>query len=179
MLKLDVKDFEYFGCKVKNVEPYIDEINICFQEINLITDKEIVACLANVLLETGCFRYMSEIAPNGNVRGGHKYKGRGLVQLTHDYNYKAFNEYLKGRGLNYDVVTNPDLVATVPKLAVMSLTWFWEVNGFSELAKQGRFRAICGIWNAGRADAIVINGWNERLAYKHKVESWILEITKE
>jgi predicted chitinase len=43
------------------------------------------------------------------------YKGRGLIQLTNDFNYKEMTQALKERGINADLVNHPEL-ANDPKL---------------------------------------------------------------
>ena len=43
------------------------------------------------------------------------YKGRGLIQLTNDFNYKEMTQALKERGISADLVNHPEL-ANDPKL---------------------------------------------------------------
>lgn len=83
--------------------------------------KEQAMFLANSIWETGGLQHMKEIAcSNGSCTYG-KYYGRGFMQLTWDYNYKAASTAL----YNDDrLVTNPDLVAE-PDGAWATATWFW------------------------------------------------------
>jgi predicted chitinase len=61
----------------------------------------------------------------GGEAGGKDFRGRGLLQLTHDYNYIAFNTWHKGKyEENIDFVTNPKRVAE-PVYAVRSAIWVW------------------------------------------------------
>ncbi len=54
---------------------------------------------------------------------GYRFRGRGLLQLTGRYNYTQF---AKWSGI--DVVSNPDLVATDPRVAALSAIHFWKKN---------------------------------------------------
>ena len=62
---------------------------------------------------------------------GFKYCGRGALQLTGKFNFKAFSDYI-GRP---DVMTNPDLVAT--ELAFESALWFFDRNKLWSICDQG------------------------------------------
>ena len=55
--------------------------------------------------------------------GGKRYRGRGFLQLTHDYNYEAAGKALGYKGLADD----PDLVLDRETAAETSF-WFWETN---------------------------------------------------
>ena len=62
---------------------------------------------------------------------GFAYKGRGALQLTGKFNYKAFSDYI-GRP---EVMTNPDIVAT--ELAFESALWFFDKNKLWGICDQG------------------------------------------
>jgi hypothetical protein len=51
--------------------------------------------------------------------GGPTFHGRGFVQLTHDYNYRAASQVV-----GVDLVGNPAL-ANDPKLAAEIMAWYW------------------------------------------------------
>ena len=59
--------------------------------------------------------------------GGKKYKGRGLIQLTHKYNYEEV-----GKRIGVDLVANPELVNS-PKYAVPAAIAYMEMRGFFKL----------------------------------------------
>jgi len=84
------------------------------------TPIRFAAFLANVLHESGCFRYVREIASGdayegrkdlGNVfKGdGRLFKGRGLIQLTGRSNYLEISKDWFG---DDTLVRNPELLAT-------------------------------------------------------------------
>lgn len=63
---------------------------------------------------------------------GRSYYGRGIIQLSWNYNYGAFNHWLFDNGLFTDVITErdtllrfPNLVAENGALSILSGIWFW------------------------------------------------------
>jgi putative chitinase len=70
---------------------------------------------------------------NGDEASGEGwlFRGRGSLQLTGKFNFKAFSDYI-GRP---DVMTNPDLVAT--ELAFESALWFFDKNKLWSICDKG------------------------------------------
>ncbi|WP_394941775.1 glycoside hydrolase family 19 protein [Psychromicrobium sp. YIM B11713] len=97
--------------------------------------REIAAFLANVQHETGSLQYLRELntanyphycdtsQPYGCPAGNDQYYGRGSLQLSWNYNYKA-----AGDSLGVDLLHNPDLVATDPTLAWGTGLWYWNTQ---------------------------------------------------
>lgn len=89
--------------------------------------QEAAAFLANVDHESVGLRYVREIntanyplyCSSGNC-GGRQYYGRGPIQLSWDYNYRA-----AGDALGIDLLGNPELVATDSATAWKTALWFW------------------------------------------------------
>ncbi|EGG23998.1 endochitinase [Cavenderia fasciculata] len=90
--------------------------------------REMAALLAHVDHETGGLKYIREInqanwnsycSPAGSC-GGKQYYGRGPLQISWNYNYAA-----AGKALKYDLLNNPDLVATNAKISWSTAIWFW------------------------------------------------------
>jgi len=123
------------------------ELIKAMQDYNISTDLERAHFLAQTAHESGNFYYKEEIADGSAYEGrtdlgntqpgdGVKFKGRGLIQLTGRKNYKAYNDYLKGRGITDDILSNPELVAT--KYYADSAAYWWKSIGkVSGLANDG------------------------------------------
>jgi len=91
--------------------------------------REVAAFLANVGRETGNLIYIEEInksdsycapKPGCPCAPGHKYYGRGSLQLSWNYNYCA-----AGNALHLPLQSHPELVATDAKVMWQTGLWFW------------------------------------------------------
>jgi predicted chitinase len=78
--------------------------------------REAAAFLANVGHETGGLRYVVE----QNTANYSHYCGRGPLQLSWNYNYKA-----AGDGLHIDLLHNPYLVERDAAVSWKTGLWFW------------------------------------------------------
>ncbi|MFG2077316.1 Predicted chitinase [Nonomuraea maritima] len=97
--------------------------------------REAAAFLANVNHETGGLKYVTELNTAnyshycdwgqsfGCPAGGSAYYGRGPLQLSWNYNYKA-----AGDSLHIDLLHNPWLVQNDPAVAWMTGLWFWNTQ---------------------------------------------------
>ncbi len=94
--------------------------------------QEAAAFLANVSHETGGLVYIVEqntanyptycdtTQPYGCPAGQSAYYGRGPIQLSWNFNYKA-----AGDALGIDLLHNPNLVQTDPAVAWKTGIWYW------------------------------------------------------
>ena len=93
--------------------------------------QEAAAFLANVAEESDSLRATREYntanwplycdTSNGNTCApGQTYEGRGPLQLSWNYNYRA-----AGNALGIDLWSNPDLVATDATVAWKTAVWYW------------------------------------------------------
>ncbi|WP_433618130.1 glycoside hydrolase family 19 protein [Dactylosporangium sp. CA-139114] len=94
--------------------------------------QEAAAFLANVSHETGGLVYIDEIntanwphycdtsQPYGCPAGQSAYHGRGPIQLSWNFNYKA-----AGDALGVDLLNNPNLVATNSSISWQTGLWYW------------------------------------------------------
>ncbi|MBB4914754.1 glycoside hydrolase family 19 protein [Streptosporangium saharense] len=94
--------------------------------------QEAAAFLANVSHETGGLVYVVEqntsnyphycdsSQPYGCPAGQAAYYGRGPIQLSWNFNYKA-----AGDALGIDLLRNPNLVQTDPAVAWKTGIWYW------------------------------------------------------
>ena len=84
--------------------------------------KARLACLVGECAqETDWFKTFEEYAKTGPYA---PYYGRGLIQLTWRDNYRAFTNYLNGKGFNVDFVTNYSQVSTLPWAAYAAIYFF-------------------------------------------------------
>jgi predicted chitinase len=94
--------------------------------------REAAAFLANVSHETGGLKHIVEqnkanyphycdpSKPYGCPAGKAEYYGRGPIQLSWNFNYKA-----AGDALGIDLLHNPGLVRKNPVVAWKTALWFW------------------------------------------------------
>ncbi len=92
--------------------------------------QELAAFLANVSHETGGLAHIREINQNGDYcdesqsygcpAGTRAYYGRGPIQLSWNFNYKAAGDHL---GIN--LLSNPDQVATNATTSWKTAIWYW------------------------------------------------------
>jgi len=92
--------------------------------------QEAAAFLANVAHETGNLVYITEIDKSGNYcdtsqwygcpAGTYSYYGRGPLQLSWNFNYKAAGDYL-----GTDLLDNPWLVEQDSAVAWKTGLWYW------------------------------------------------------
>jgi putative chitinase len=151
---------------------FISALNTAMSHRNINTPKRIAAFLAQVGHESGQLQYVRELGgaqylskydtgalavrlgntpePDGD---GQKYRGRGLIQITGRDNYRQC-----GLGLFGDdrLLFLPELLEQ-PQWAAESAAWFWEQNGFNELADRDQFNSITRRINGG------LNGLQDRL----------------
>lgn len=146
----------------------IQPLNEAMNEFQINTPLRVAAFLAQIIHESGSFRYVKEIASGeaydtgkkaialGNTPekdgDGQKYKGRGYIQITGLTNYKEC-----GKALNLDLINQPELLEQVVN-ACRSAAWFWNVKNLNSYADVGLFGKITHIINGG------YNGAEERLA---------------
>lgn len=125
------------------------------------------AFIAQALHESGCFKWVRELADGSAYEGradlgnttpgdGKLYKGRGLFQITGKFNYAAISKDFYGDAAT--LLKNPDLLAT-PQNATRAAYWFWSKHHLNALADTGEFETITRRINGG------LNGEAERIAY--------------
>uniref|UniRef100_A0A914MXL1 Glycoside hydrolase family 19 catalytic domain-containing protein n=1 Tax=Meloidogyne incognita TaxID=6306 RepID=A0A914MXL1_MELIC len=76
------------------------------------------------------------------------YFGRGAIQISYNYNYGQFGEWLKTQNISADLITHPNLVLTKrdPPLALLASLWFYMSP---QPPKPAMHDIILGQWNAG------------------------------
>lgn len=159
-------------------ELYVEPLNAAMEEFEISENAlRVAAFLAQVAHESGELRYVRELASGSDYDTGRKaealgntperdgdgerYRGRGLIQLTGQTNYRLCSTALFG---------DPDLLLFAPdrleepETACRSAAWFWETNGLNRLADKGNFLLITKRINGGT------NGWKERVEYYERAK---------
>lgn len=131
--------------------PYLSKYMIMFDVVGKLREA---AFLGQVLWESGNLRYTKEIASGiayegrkdlGNTHKGDgvKFKGRGLIQITGESNYKELSDIF-----GEDFINHPELLET-PRFACKSAAWFFKRHGLNELADKSMFNLITKRINGG------------------------------
>lgn len=129
--------------------------------------------LAQLIHESGSFRYMEEIASGqayegrkdlGNVQpgDGRLFKGRGPLQITGRANYRRY-----GKKIGIDLERHPE-IAALPSIGLHLALEYWKVNGLNTLADADNVLGITKLINGGT------NGLADRKAHLAKVKGWIV-----
>ena len=128
--------------------------------------------MAQLVHESGSFRYMAEIASGSAYEGradlgntefgdGVRYKGRGPIQITGRANYRRY-----GRRIGIDIERHPELAA-FPSIGLHLALEYWAVNGLNALADADDVVAITKRINGGA------NGLADRKAHLAKIKGWL------
>ncbi|UMM32785.1 hypothetical protein L5515_006469 [Caenorhabditis briggsae] len=86
----------------------------------------------------------------GNPAAPYKrcYFGRGAIQISYNYNYGQFREWLKSVNITVDLLNEPNLLMTKmdPPLAMMASLWFYMTP---QPPKPAMHDIVMGNWNSG------------------------------
>jgi putative chitinase len=153
----------------KNVALFVEPLTGTMELYKINTPQRMSCFIAQIAHESGSLRYVKELASGsaydtgklavdlGNTPeddgDGEKYKGRGLIQITGNFNYKMLS-----RDLGVDFINFPQLLEE-PLYASTSAGWFWNRGNLNELADKMDFKAITRRINGG------LNGYEDRLKY--------------
>jgi putative chitinase len=172
-LKSIISPISYNDEKMQSI---VDALNDTFFRYSIDTNQRMCHFLAQVLHESGAFRYSVEIWGNtpaqqaydtrvdlGNTPeldgDGYRYRGRGWIQLTGKTNYR-----LLGNEFGEDLVNNPDLVAKEPYDS-LAAGWYWNKRNLNTFADLDDILTITKKINGG------YNGLNERKMWLSKAKT--------
>jgi peptidoglycan hydrolase-like protein with peptidoglycan-binding domain len=91
--------------------------------------------------------------------GGSNYRGRGLIHITHEYNYKAV-----GDRIGVDLVANPELVND-PRYAVPAAMAYLDLNGYFDTDTEVTRDSLHNTINRYAGDSVKNARWNSSQAY--------------
>lgn len=140
---------------------YLVPLNDAMTEYEINTPRRQAAFLAQLAHESGCLRYVRELASGaayeyrkdlGNTMAGDgkRYKGRGLIQITGRNNYRLCSLALYGQAET--LLAKPELLESVTP-ACRSAAWFWQSNKLNALADENDFTRITLRINGGQNGA--------------------------
>lgn len=140
---------------------YLVPLNDAMTEYEINTPRRQAAFLAQLAHESGCLRYVRELASGaayeyrkdlGNTMAGDgkRYKGRGLIQITGRNNYRLCSLALYGQAET--LLARPELLEAVTP-ACRSAGWFWCSNRLNALADENDFTRITLRINGGQNGA--------------------------
>jgi len=143
----------------QKLQTLTDSINQVVVKYSINTNLRLAHFLAQVIHESGKFRYNTELATGdaydtrtdlGNTPekdgDGRTYKGRGYIQITGRSNYKAVS-----KALGVDFLKTPTMLAN-PPYDMLSAGWYWDWKRLNELADRDDVMAITKKINGGLND---------------------------
>ncbi|NJC06502.1 putative chitinase [Sphingomonas kaistensis] len=148
--------------------------NVHFRTAGILANPlRLAHAMAQLIHESGGFRYMEEIASGqayegrkdlGNVRAGDGklFKGRGPIQLTGRRNYQVY-----GARLGIDFERHPEVVA-LPSIGLMVACEYWSSHKLNALADADNLHAITRKINGG------LNGLADRAAALTEMKGFLL-----
>jgi hypothetical protein len=100
--------------------------------------NELAILMGNMAHESGAFVYTEEIACAGvrSVTGQCPYglyHGRGYIQISWDYNYRAAADYLR----RPEIFSNPDIVMHDATANWQTVQWFWVTSVQPQFQRTG------------------------------------------
>ena len=137
----------------------------------LVNNLRLAHFMAQLVHESGGFRYMEEIASGSAYEGrsdlgndrpgdGTRFKGRGPIQITGRANYRTF-----GRAIGIDIENNPT-IAAVPSIGLHLALEYWQSRGLNALADADDVRGITRKINGG------FNGLEDREMHLAKAKAF-------
>ncbi|KIS44335.1 glycoside hydrolase family 19 protein [Kosakonia radicincitans] len=142
------------GVSADTLSSYLTEMNNGFKKFGITTCREKAHFLAQVLHESGNFRFTKEI--HGERASYQPWFGRGLIQITLRANYEKYGEYI-----GEDVTSGDSARDKLTRLphSVLSAFWYYDVSRkLGEFAKNDDFNKVTAVINGG------FNGYNDRLS---------------
>lgn len=144
------------------------KINTCIRKIHF---------FAQAYVETFQFQATYEKSPSSSVSGGAFYRGRGLKQITHDYNYLEYYDYIhqtsyynlymkkrqgyesvvsfneRTKNIHISVEEMNEVISFVPKLATNmkyacdAAGWYWNKKNINVYADKDDIAAVSALVN--------------------------------
>lgn len=157
-------------------------LNEMFNTYGIKTCLQKIHFLSQSYQETKSFGHTCEKRPKDTYSGGKLFRGRGLLQLTHDYNYEHYYEYWKNvpnkKADSFEFPSKVEFpknftifqdfaksISTDLFLACDSAGWYWKKNNINKYADLDDIRKVSAKVNnpsASENTTGVINGLDDR-----------------
>lgn len=165
--------FRKLGAALDRAEEIALSAAVHFSEYGLlISSRRLAHFLAQLVHESGSFRYMEELASGAAYEGradlgntqpgdGVRYKGRGPIQITGRSNYRVF-----GRKIGVDIERHPE-IAAIPSIGLHLALEYWRNRDLNRWADADDIETITRKINGG------LNGLADRKAQLAKIKAWM------
>lgn len=172
-LKMNEKIADYDA----NFDLLTKELNKAFKDYKINTCIRKAHFLGQAYLETQRFSKTYEGNPSSSVSGGEFYRGRGFLQLTHDYNYKElYKAKEKKEPSDIELKEFVPKIATSMKLACQGSAWYWnklKAYQYADIDDPTKVSASINYpkaLNGNENDIASINHLSERKLYTNKLK---------
>lgn len=161
------KDFLFKESFKEMLEDFTKNINAVFSKYEVNTCIRKIHFLAQCYHETQRFTLTYEENPSPSVSGGPFYRGRGLIQLTHDYNYLKLQQKVND---NSSLSTFVPRVAQEIDLACQASGYYWKNLGIKKvninlIADKDDILTVSKEINGYKENNVVPNGYNDRVLF--------------
>nr|WP_242431769.1 lytic transglycosylase domain-containing protein [Burkholderia ambifaria] len=147
-------------CGDAKINEYLDAINQAFVDYKIDACMQRAYFISQILTESGEFRYTRELSKNNSPLEYDPWRGRGLIQLTHQENYQAYQDYS-----GEDVTSGMPAIEKVEKAphSVLSAAWFFAIHvSLLKPSEEDDLIWVTRIINGG------FNGYGHRLSYLNR-----------
>lgn len=134
----DIKRKEHLSVEDSSYAKVTDALNSIFMKYNINTCIRKIHFISQAYHESHRFRATfegrTETNTPSNYKGGYNFQGRGFMQLTHNYNYIKYYNYIQktnfdlknSKFYNEKLIPFTSLVATNLEYAFDSAGWYWK-----------------------------------------------------
>lgn len=163
--------FRKLGATIDRAEELALSAAAHFSEYGLlVSSRRLAHLLAQLVHESGSFRYMEELASGAAYEGradlgntqpgdGVRYKGRGPIQITGRSNYRVF-----GRKIGVDIERHPE-IAAIPSIGLHLALEYWRNRDLNRWADADDIETITRKINGG------LNGLADRKTQLAKIKA--------
>lgn len=156
------------ACGDDKINEYLESLNRALVDYKIDKCMQRAHFVAQILTESGEFRFTREQSKNNAPLSYDPWRGRGLIQLTHQPNYEAYQKYS-----GEDVTSGMAAISKVEKAphSVLSAAWFFVDHvGLLKPSEDDDLIWVSRIINGG------FIGYEDRLKYLNRaIKVWGLK----